>query len=242
MRITTALFIALILLPFWALSQNITGSQLLEKTIQFHDPEGQWPTANIRLDLTGEYANGMKISQKVWFNLPASTYRMENNRDGNEVVSGMVGDSCFATLNGSQDISEEDQKKHRLECGSIERMRNYYLYLYGLPMKLKDPGTNLAEVVTKQTIQDKEYLVLRVDYKPPVGDLTWLFFIDPKTYAMEAYQFYGDEETKAGEIIYLEDLQTVGNMKLPAKRKWYKLPGDEFLGTDIINGGEVLKE
>jgi hypothetical protein len=44
-------------------------------------------------------------------------------------------------------------------------MRNYYTFLYGLPMKLADPGTIIDPVVVKKEFMGKEYLVLKSNMK-----------------------------------------------------------------------------
>jgi hypothetical protein len=66
-------------------------------------------------------------------------------------------------------------------------MQNYYTYLYGLPMKLKDPGTIISSVVNRNL--GKEYLVLKSNTS--IGTDSWYF--EPKTYALKIYQFYHDE-------------------------------------------------
>jgi hypothetical protein len=71
-------------------------------------------------------------------------------------------------------------------------MQNYYTYLYGLPMKLKDPGTIISSVVNRKDFLGKEYL-LKVKYEESIGTDSWYFYFEPKTYAFKIYQFYHDE-------------------------------------------------
>ena len=40
-------------------------------------------------------------------------------------------------------FSDEIAQQQRFNCERTTKMRNYYVYLYGLPMKLKDPGTKI---------------------------------------------------------------------------------------------------
>ena len=60
-------------------------------------------------------------------------------------------------------------------------MKDYYTYLYGLPMKLKDPGTIVDPKVTKKRFKGKRYLVLKVSYDQEVGKDTWYFYFDQST-------------------------------------------------------------
>ncbi|MEM7372907.1 MAG: DUF6503 family protein [Bacteroidota bacterium] len=218
--------------------QSLTGQQLLTKTIQFHDPGSKWVSADIHLDLKGERPDGSSSMTQVTIDLMNSFFSSERDREGKKVRTGIQGDSCFASIDGRTELTEEEIKSNRADCATIQRMRDYYIYLYGLPMKLRDPGTIIDDKVDRTTFNGKEYLVLKVGYEEEVGQHTWLFFIHPETYAMEGYQFYKDEKTKEGEYIYLDGLKDIGGMKLPAIRKWYYVPGDKYLGTDIIEGGQ----
>nr|WP_262709923.1 DUF6503 family protein [Allomuricauda onchidii] len=110
----------------------------------------------------------------------------------------------------------------------------HYTYLYGLPMKLKDPGTILSDKVQTKTFKGKEYLVLKVNYEGGVGDDVWYFYFDPKSYAMEVYQFYHAELENDGEYILLEGLEEINGILMPKTRLWYYNKDDKFLGTDIL--------
>lgn len=221
-------------IPLLLTAQSLTGPELLDKTIAFHDPDNQWPTAQIQLNLQGERPDGTVSQLVVDIDLPNSYFVYEGKREEIMVRKGVQMDSCFASLDGRENLSEEEVKTYRADCASINRMRDYYVYLYGLPMKLKDPGTLIDPNVEKATFNGQEYLVLTVRYEPEVGAHTWLFYIHPETFAMEGYQFFKDETTREGEYIYLNGLVNVGGMKLPADRKWYYVPGDKYLGRDIL--------
>ena len=110
------------------------------------------------------------------------------------------------------------------------RMRNYYTYLWGLPMKLNDSGTQIDQEVSREELNGKSYLVARVPYEKDI----WYFYIDPSTFQMEAYKFYQDEPNQKGEIIYLEGLMDFQGLKIPANRTWYRTETPEFFGTDKL--------
>lgn len=105
-------------------------------------------------------------------------------------------------------------------------------------MKLKDPGTKLSPVVEKVTFKGEHYLKLKATYDEAVGRDVWFFYFNPKTYAMEVYQFYkGDPNgpgKDTGEYILLSEESTVQEIKLPKIRAWYDNKDDAYLGTDTI--------
>ena len=140
---------------------------------------------------------------------------------------------CGIQFNGRVP-TEAEKKEHKLSCDRANLYKNYYTYLYGLPMKLKDEGTNIDPKVIRKTFKGKEYLVLTVTYDQEVGKDTWFFYFDPTTYAMEVYQFLKNSKPNSGEYILLTDIATVNGIKMPKNRAWYYNKDDKYLGTDIL--------
>jgi hypothetical protein len=130
--------------------------------------------------------------------------------------------------------SESEMKENNLSCDRANLYKNYYSYLYGLPMKLKDSGTNIHPQVEKKSFKGKEYLVLKATYDETVGSDIWHFYFDPKTYAMEVYQFFKKDKPNSGEYILLTGMETVNGIKMPKTRAWYYNKDDKYLGTDIL--------
>lgn len=215
-------------------AQNITATQLLEKTITFHDPNGNWKNFDGSFKVRMKSPNSSDRLSTITLNTPKQQFNLLVEKDGDSYTYHFDKGNCSTTLNGSLDISNEDREKFRLTCERGQMMKNYYTYLYGLPMKLKDPGTLLNEKVQKKTFKGKEYLVLKVTYDEKVGSDVWYFYFDPETYAMEVYQFYHDESKNDGEYILLEGLEEINGIKMPKSRAWYLNKDNKYLGTDIL--------
>ncbi|WP_222982919.1 DUF6503 family protein [Flagellimonas meishanensis] len=215
-------------------SQKITPTDLLDSTIAFHDPNGQWKAFKGSFKVLMKTPNSSDRLSAISMDHPGRTFELNVEKD--ETVYSYVfdGERCTTTLNGSSQISEEDRKTHRLTCDRGKMMRNYYTYLYGLPMKLKDPGTLLDPNVHTRKFKGKEYLVLKVNYDETVGKDVWYFYFDPNTYAMEVYQFYHEEAKNDGEYILLEGLEEINGIKMPKVRSWYVNNNDAYLGTDHL--------
>ncbi len=215
-------------------SQKLTSIELLDRAISFHDPKGAWKSFNGNFKVLMETPTSSDRLSVLWMNHPEQKFGLEVKKDNDSYRYIFDKDSCVTTFNGSDQISEEDRKKYRLTCERGKMMRNYYTYLYGLPMKLRDPGTLLDPTVNTKTFKGKEYLVLKVNYDEEVGKDVWYFYFDPTTYAMEVYQFYHDERKNDGEYILLKDLVEVQGIKMPKDRSWYMNKDDKFLGKDIL--------
>jgi hypothetical protein len=220
--------------------QELTGEQLLEKTIQYHDPNHNWSTFNGELFITMETPNNSNRESKIVINLPSEMFYIQAKRDTITTEYTLDKTQCSIKLNGSADISEDNIKTYNLNCDRANMYKNYYTFLYGLPMKLNDEGTIVHDEVERKTFKGKEYLVLRVSYEGAIGSDIWYFYFDPKTYAMEIYQFFktdnkGILKPNTGEYILLTDTTIVSDIKIPKNRAWYYNKDDAYLGTDKLS-------
>ena len=137
------------------------------------------------------------------------------------------------TLDGRSEVTEEEKKTHRLSCERLTTMANYYTYLWGLPMKLRDPGTVLGRV-TATTFEDRLSTTSGSPTKPRVGEDIWYFYFDRETFALVGYRFYHDEAKNDGEVIFLEDEVAAEGLRLPKKRTWVTHKDEKILGTDTL--------
>lgn len=233
-------FLLCLLLTHLGNSQEISGKELLEKAIQFHDKEGNWKNFKGKLSITMKTPNKSNRNTILFIDFPAEYFKSNVRRGNNTVTSLLEKDSCLLQLNGSTVISKKYSDSLKISCDRAKMMKDYYTYLYGLPMKLKDPGTIIASEVEKKFFKEKEYLVLKVNYDEHVGKDTWYFYFNPKTYALEAYQFFHDESKNDGEYIILKDLLEVNGIKMPKTRAWYYNKDGNYLGTDTLNKGGPL--
>ena len=230
-KLTTLLALFITISSF---SQSITGNELLEKAIQFHDPNGNWNTFKGDFFVTMETPNNGVRKSKITIDLPNQYFSVLAKKDTISTAFIVDKENCSFSLNGKQNLSADKKKKYSLNCERANLYKNYYTYLYGLPMKLKDEGTIIHQKVATKTFKGKEYLVLKVTYKQNIGKDTWYFYFNPKTFAMEVYQFF--KETKdSGDYILLSGLETINAIKMPKVRAWYYNKDNNYLGTDILS-------
>ena len=224
-------------LPLFVIGQLPSAQNILEKSIQYHDPAGQWGTGMHWLSLRETRPDSKDRFTTCQFNLLKSSFEMNQTREEDKIVRGVQNDQCTHQLNGSSTLTKEQVKKHRLDCPRTKLLRDYYIYLWGLPMKLKDPGTQISETVQETSFQDKDCYALKVTYDPEVGEDIWYFYFDKSTFAMIGYRFYHEEAKNDGEYITLQGETMVGKMRLPKTRNWYINKDDRFLGADILEEG-----
>lgn len=219
-------------------SLQLTGPQLLEKTIAYHDPNGKWSEFIGSFEITMDMPEAEKRVSSIDINLPAKSFELIVQR------SNMISE--YRVFKDSVTVAKMYLNKPDSTIATTDKdferavfMRDYYTYLYGLPMKLKDKGTVISYETKRDTLNDKEYLVLRADYEPTVGSDVWFFYIDPETFRMEAYQFFRQKQPRikdpqTGEYILLSKEVEINGIKMPKIREWYYNKNDEYLATDTI--------
>ncbi|WP_411894186.1 DUF6503 family protein [Winogradskyella sp. A2] len=220
------------------LAQDITANQLLDNAIKYHDPNNNWNTFEGDFTVVMTTPNSSDRTSNITINLPDEYFSVNAKRDTVTTFYSIDKGVCKMKYNGKV-LDSIQAKEKNLSCERAELYKNYYTYLYGLPMKLKDPGTNLNNSIEKKSFKGKDYLVLKVTYDEAVGSDVWYFYFDPNTYAMEIYQFFktdenGKEKPDSGEYILLSQQTNVNNIKMPKIRAWYYNKDDKFLGTDTL--------
>lgn len=207
---------------------------LLKKAIEYHDPQGRWNQFAGDFVVVSTRPGRSSRTSYIRMDHPKSFFRIQINLDGVDTALELDGDSCRLEYQGQTEFSEAIAGKHRLNCDRARMWRDYYSFLYGLPMKLKDPGTQISSSVLERRFKGSDYWVLEVKYDPETGSDTWYFFFDPESYAMRAYQFYHDPAANDGEYILLEDEVDLSGMRIPRKRSWYTNAEEKFLGADVL--------
>lgn len=217
----------------YSFSQEITSHELLEKAIQYHDPNGNWETFNSTFFVTMKTPNKPDRYSTIKIDLPNQYFQVQATQDKKITNYTLDKGKCEILFNGKTP-TEKEQKENSLNCDRANLYKNYYTYLYGMPMKLKDPGTIIHEQVNLDKFMGEMYLTLKVTYKKEVGEDTWYFYFDPETFRMEAYQFYHDEEKNDGEYILFSGIETINGIKMPKERAWYYNKNQQYLGTDTL--------
>ncbi len=228
-----SIYLILILFCCNSFSQQISGNELLEKAIQFHDPNNYWPTFSGSFIVTMKTPKAKDRISTITIDLPNQFFSVQAKRGKN--TSGYFVDKNKITLsyNGENNLSQEIKEKNGITEERAKLYKNYYTYLYGLPMKLKDNGTIINPKVELKKFKGKEYLVLKVTYPKEIGKDTWCFYFNPKTYAMEVYQFFKDTKD-SGEYILLSGIEEINRIKMPKNRAWYYNKDNTYLGTDYL--------
>ena len=206
---------------------------LIAKSIAYHDPDGTWGNGEFALRIMESRPNGVLRAVEVGMAPGRGAMEVRRETDSGTVTFAVAGEEILRrAVDGNEGLDEEALAEHGLATDRVRWLRNYYLFVWGLPMKLRDPGTIVDPEPVMDSYNGHEALKVRVTYDPEVGGDTWYFYFQPDTARMIGYRFYHDESANDGEYIHLDGEIENGGLRLPAKRSWFFHANDEFLGED----------
>jgi hypothetical protein len=214
--------------------QDMTGSQLLEKAIEYHDPNGNWAKFSGTFNVTMKTPTKSDRNSIISLDLPNEYFNLFAAQDKTSYQYTLQDQKCNINFNG-RIATEKEKTANNLSCERAKMYQDYYTYLYGLPMKLKDAGTIIHEKVALKKFKEKNYLVLKVSYEKEVGEDTWYFYFDKNSFQLKRYQFFHDESKNDGEYIVLKNELNVNGIFMPKDRSWYYNKDDKYLGTDYLS-------
>ena len=226
-------FCCFVLLTHHAWGQKSPAQLLLDKSIHYHDPKNNWPRFADSLFVVQESPGKAVRNTRMYINQKKSLFSHSQYRNDTLFTRIISDNECSYRMN-EVDISVPEAEKLNLTCDRSKMLRNYYTFLYGLPMKLNDPGTLIDPEVTQGKFNRQEADILKVHYDPSVGKDTWYFYFARENHALIGYRFYHDETKNDGEYIELEGERLIQGIKIPAIRTWFVNKDDRLLGKDIL--------
>jgi hypothetical protein len=232
MKKSSAILIILFI-PLLAIGQQ-TGEELVAASIKFHDPGNNWAKTKAIYNFSDTRPGKEARPATLFLNNTNNTLCIMREQDGVKVTRHTENDICSYDIDGNFQPSAEEIEEYSLNKERSLMLRNYYLYLWGLPMKLTDPGTMIDLKIYHKKFNNKPARAARVTYDAEVGSDIWYFYFDPGTNEMIGYQFFHDEAKGDGEYILLSELMEINGMKIPKNRAWYTNPDSTLLGTDHL--------
>ncbi|MYF76744.1 MAG: hypothetical protein F4174_05285 [Acidobacteria bacterium] len=209
------------------------AEELIARSIGYHDPAGLWDSGEIALRIMESRPNGVTRTVEVGIAPGSGAVEVRRETDAAAVSFAVSGEEILRrAVDGDEELDEPALGEHGLDAERVMWLRNYYLFVWGLPMKLRDPGTIVDPEPMMDSYNGQAALKVRVTYDPEVGGDTWYFYFHPETARMIGYRFYHDESANDGEYIHLEGEIVSGGLRLPAKRSWFFHSNEEFLGED----------
>lgn len=214
--------------------QQTAAEELLARTIAYHDPDGHWFTAALRFDIDMGHSEWWDRDVDLLIDNSRGIFEAHMTWGEDTVEVERHGNDWTTRLNGSEQISAAELDHHDLEPDGLSYWSNYFLFVFGLPMKYRDPGLILDPEPIPMEFEGRDVLALRATFEPDVGSDTWYLFVDPESARLVGCRFFHDESLPDGDTMVFEGEVAAGSIRLPASRTWSSNSDGNLRGTDTI--------
>jgi len=216
------------------LDSRSPSQTLLDRSIQFHDPDQAWGRESIAIHWMGTKPDGsVSFAVDMEFD-PDGAFSMRGERKGHTIDYWVSDGVVEARVDGELEVSDELRAEMVLDRDDGLFWRDYLGFLAALPMGLRDPDVHLAPNVDDAELEDRDVLSIRASFAPEVGTDTWTFYLDPSTAELVGCRFDKADPARDGETIIFDGLSSVAGIQLPRTRSWYMNKDRRFLGTDQV--------
>ena len=224
------LVLKIVLLANYSFGQEMPSKEVISLSIQYHDPENRWNSLNSDfLVLSDRDTTALKLANNR--SMVEWTEKLKDNR---LISGGYIGDSCYVRLDGKPIPPQGEIDNFLLDCPQIIGRSNYWLYMYGLPMKLNDKQAIIDPKALKVNFLDKEYWLIKVRYEGSAEGERWQFYFDPDSYRFAIAQYFHPALGDDSEYIVYDKPIDIDGMVIPSKHSWYMLNNTEFIGFEQL--------
>ncbi|MCE7990726.1 MAG: hypothetical protein HEP71_02050 [Roseivirga sp.] len=209
------------------------GKYILEQSIKFHDPKGNWQTASLDMVIREPRLTVPDRFSNVRLDVPSRTFSLERNR-GDHVSTHLVDENGQAKtlLDGKPETDPELIEKYRLQPERNTNYRGYYEFMYGLPMVLQGDNYQMKEV-REVTFNKQKAISIDFELGVPMIASSWRIFFSPEDYSVLGLETLG-EKPEEGEYLIFNGSADMKEMNLARFRHWYDKTNDEYRGSDIL--------
>jgi hypothetical protein len=214
---TSLLHFLFILTTLMSCSNVPTSSQdIINRSIAFHDVNNNWKAFDQQLKFESRFSFNDSIPEELHLSFKtANNYFRYMNTD-RKVDLEYFADSCIShTPEGN--------------CNGYSWTSKFYPYIWGLPMKLRDPETQVQSNFKPTVFNGFKTWKIQVNYE---AENFWFFF-DQLDYQLRGFKFLKNDSSGKGEIIVLKDLVEVDGILLPKHRTWLH-KDSSLIGTNEL--------
>jgi hypothetical protein len=238
-------FFLVLIFSFQVIAQNVepadmklTGQQLWEKCISYHDPEGKWLVFEGKVHInTIRSKSDISGAEILQIQKPEDFYQSTIIDFDVKAIKGIKEGKCFHAVNGNYEPSDEQIEKYKISCEDASISKEHHTCHFGLPMQLKTSGVVVQEKVKSEIFYGTICHVLTLigetsAVKHPYYEGTWQLYIDPVSYAMKGLRWQSEEHSGIYEV-FINELE-VGGIIMPQVKVVFMNEDDSHYYTDIF--------
>ncbi|MEQ6125113.1 DUF6503 family protein [Pseudotenacibaculum sp. MALMAid0570] len=233
------LLLTVCLVSCTAKEKQFSGKELLEKSLQYHDPKEEWSTAKFTLSIREPRTKNPERFSIVSINNQDNSFMLSRAREGKMALYELDAEGKTIVLLDNQVVKDSSLIKHYfLEHNRVKRYQDFYVTLLGLPMSLTEKRLSKVGSSTQVIFNEKSAYKVPIQLKEPMFSDTWNLFFSTENFSLIGIEMIFPEDPMKGERLYFLDNFQIDSMTIPKIRHWYDLSGT-LGGSDVI--GKRLK-
>jgi hypothetical protein len=211
-----------------------TAEEILEKSIQFHDPDGKWKSFSGALKLiftnpTG-YTAGTEI---IEIDVTSDFYKCTRIQGGIQYVKGIKDGKSFISFNGDSHPTANQIEEFGLNNDQIEQMKDWHFFHFGKMMFLKEIGAELLGEVTKKEFNGRECYQITLNVPEEMVKIQSLkgkniFHLDASNFELAGFQ------NSVGTAFYNGSLE-INGIKTAIVGRYFSPDNNDFFGVDLFS-------
>lgn len=198
--------------------KKLSSEEIISKSIQFHDPHSHWSKFQATMNFESSFSWNDSIPEHLELTFDNFNNHFNYINHDRKVEIDFHPDSC-------KGIPQNEL------CNSYAWTYKFYPYVWGLPMKLKDPGIQPEKGIKKTALKNDSVWEIQVNYE---AENFWFYF-DDQNYQLRAFKFIKNDTSAHGEIVILDKLQEVQSINFPKHKTWLNLD------SSLIGTNELIK-
>jgi ketosteroid isomerase-like protein len=213
----------------------MSGSELLNKVIAYHDPEGKWGQFQAQVHLVTTRRKGNYSEEIIEVNDMEDFYQSSRIDGDIRATRGVKKGEPFWSIDPGTSEQHEQIKKGWLGADNARRIREHHLCHIGLAMQLKSAGVaTLDEVETAEFQGNDLYLLTMAGDSskvkhPYYAAATYRIYVHPQTYKIAGFHFKNNRwdaySVAVGEI-------ELNGVKMPQAKIYYRSEDNSHIATD----------
>lgn len=213
---------------------NLSGKDIIAKSIQKHDPDSKWSTAEIHLRIQEPRLQNPVRYSEVTLNNTNGAFSLHRNREDH--VSNHVIDkdgNAITYLDGEIITDTLLIKKYRLDPSRNFVYRRYYQSLMALPMSLHIEKLDSIGNTSQVTFNNIESYKVPIELGKPMFSKHWNLYFSKDDFSMIGIEMIFPDDPNKGERLYFEGSIDLNGVSIPRYKHWHELSG-AYAGSDII--------
>jgi hypothetical protein len=214
--------------------KELSGEDILLKSIQKHDPKAQWKQAEFSLRIQEPRLQNPVRFSEVYINNKTNAFALKRNR-GDKVASYQLNaDGTTTVLLDNEAVQDTTMiAKYMLQPLRVKNYQWFYRVLLGLPMSLNEEVLDTIGTVSSVMFNQKESYKVEIKLQKPLFSDTWNLFISAEDFSLLGIEMIFPNDPSKGERLYFDKNIEIDDVQIPRIRHWYELD-DTYSGSDVI--------